>query len=319
MASTTAASDRPVEDRTVSKVAVIGLGAIGGVIAGSLAAAARHDVVVCVRNGIDRLVVERPDDVVDVPLRALTDPADAAPVDWVLLCTKAQQTVSAAPWLVRLCGPQTRVAVLQNGIRHTDRLKPLVGAATVVPAIVYYNGERLGVDRVRFRRAGEYDLAVRDDIDGRAFVELLGSAPMRILQSDDFDTLAWRKLLINAVANPITALTLQRQAVFRRDDIKALCLAILEEAAAVGRADGARLAPDEPEQVLATLLTYPPEAGTSMYFDRLGGRPFEVEALTGAVVAAGARHRLPTPLNGMLLTLLRAISDAASERSKGDG
>ena len=136
---------------------------------------------------------------------------------------------------------------------------------------------------------------------------------MRILRNADFNTLAWRKLLINAVANPITALTLQRQAVFRRDDVKALCLAVLDEAAAVGRADGARLAADEPAQILNTLLTYPADAGTSMYFDRLAGRPFEAEALTGAIVAAGARHRVATPLNGLLLTLLRATSDGLAQ------
>ena len=55
----------------------------------------------------------------------------------------------------------------------------------------------------------------------------------------------------------------------------------------------------------------PPEVGTSMYFDRLAGRPLEVEALTGAIVAAGQRLGIPTPLNGALLTLLRAVNDAA--------
>jgi 2-dehydropantoate 2-reductase len=299
-----------------AKIAVVGLGAIGSVIAGSLAAIDRHEVVACVRSRIERLVVERPQDTVEVSVRALTEPADAESVDWVLLCTKAHQTSAVGPWLARLCGPQTRVAVLQNGIRHADRLAPLIGMATVVPTVVYYNGERLAPGRVRFRRVTDYDLAVRDDTDGRAFAELLAGTPMRVVRTADFDTLAWRKLLINAVANPITALTLQRQTVFRRDDVQALCLAILEEAAAVGRADGVRLAPDEAERTLATLLTYPAEAGTSMLFDRLGGRPFEVEALTGAVVAVGARHQVPTPLNAMLLTLLRTISDASGRDSE---
>jgi 2-dehydropantoate 2-reductase len=294
-------------------VAVIGLGSIGGVIAGSLCALNRHDVVGCVRRPVERLVVERSEGAIEVAIRALTDPTEAEPLDWVLLCTKAHDTPSSAPWLQRLCGPRTRVAVLQNGIGHADRLAPLVGDATIVPTIVYYNSERLAPDRVRFRRAGEYDFAVSDDSDGRAFAELLEGTSMRVLRSPDFNTLAWRKLLINAVANPVTALTLQRQAVFRREDVKALCLAILDEAAAVGRADGARLAADEASQILATLLTYPADAGTSMYFDRLAGRPFEVEALTGAIVAAGERHHLPTPLNRMLLTLLRATSDALGD------
>jgi len=131
---------------------------------------------------------------------------------------------------------------------------------------------------------------------------------MRVLLTQGFETLAWQKLLINAIANPITALTLQRQSVFRRPDIQELCLAILHEAVAVARSNGARLADDEAERTLRTLLTYPAEAGTSMYFDRLAGRPFEVEALTGAIVAASERCGVPAPLNRVLLTLLRAAS-----------
>lgn len=295
-----------------STVAVIGLGSIGGVVAGCLRAADRHDVIACARRPIERLVLEQSDTSAEFPLRALTEPAVAARVDWVLLCTKTQQTPFTAPWLARLCDSSTRVAVLQNGIGHVARVTPLVGNARIVPTIVYYNGERLAADRVRLRHVADHDLAVADDADGRAFAQLLDGTPLRVFLSSDFPTLAWRKLLINAVANPITALTLQRQAVFRRDDIKALCVAILDEAVAVARADGAQLADDESLRTMSTLLTYPPEAGTSMYFDRLAGRGLEVEALTGAVVAAGQRLDIATPLNSALLAMLRAVSDAAS-------
>jgi len=133
-----------------------------------------------------------------------------------------------------------------------------------------------------------------------------------VLLSDDFTTLSWRKLLINAVANPVTALTLQRLSVFRRQDVQAVSLGVLEEACAVGRAEGARLADDEAARILATLMTYPMEAGTSMYFDRLAGRGLEIEALTGAIVARGARLGIPTPRNELLLVLLRAVSEAAT-------
>ena len=201
---------------------------------------------------------------------------------------------------------------MQNGIDHVARVAPLVNGAAVLPVIVYYNGERLGPDRVRLRHAGKHDLVASDDANGRAFAGLLEGTPLRLLLSSDFATLAWRKLLINAVANPITALVQQRQAVLRRPEVKVLCRAILDEAVAVARADGARLADDEPAQALATLYSFSGELGTSMYFDRLAGRQLEVEALTGAIVAAGARHGIATPINQALLTLLRAINDAAS-------
>jgi 2-dehydropantoate 2-reductase len=52
----------------------------------------------------------------------------------------------------------------------------------------------------------------------------------------------------------------------------------------VARANGARVEVDQAERIMTTLLTYPPDAGTSMYFDRLAGRSLEAEALTGAIV-----------------------------------
>jgi 2-dehydropantoate 2-reductase len=53
-------------------------------------------MVACTRRPLDRLVLESPEGTFDLSMRALTDPANAKPVDWVLLCTKAHQTASTA-------------------------------------------------------------------------------------------------------------------------------------------------------------------------------------------------------------------------------
>jgi len=68
----------------------------------------------------------------------------------------------------------------------------------------------------------------------------------------------------------------------------------------------------KPRARLQRYLIFSGELGTSMYFDRLAGRQLEVEALTGAIVAAGERHGIAMPLNRALLTLLRAINDATA-------
>jgi len=60
---------------------------------------------------------------------------------------------------------------------------------------------------------------------------------------------------------------------------------------------------------MARLLSVPADAGSSMYFDRMAGRPLEIDALTGAVVAAGERYQIATPLNRVLLTLARAARE----------
>ncbi|WP_312407454.1 2-dehydropantoate 2-reductase [Rhizobium sp.] len=292
------------------KIAVVGLGGIGGVAAACLSLSPENDVTVCARRQIDKLTFDHHEDSISIPLKTLSDPGLAEPVDWVVLCTKAQDVASAAPWLENLCTPQTTVAVLQNGIAHEERVAPHAKGATVLPAIVYYNGERLAPDHVRLRHIRGHDLLVPAGPQAEAFAALFEGTPIDVGRSEEFLTYQWRKLLVNVIANPITALTRQRLGVFQRSDIQDLSLSILREAVAVGRADGAQLRDNEAEAILETFLAYPPEAGTSMYFDCLAGRPLEIEALNGAVVTAGRRHGLPTPLNSAMLTLLKTVSDA---------
>ncbi|WPZ36079.1 2-dehydropantoate 2-reductase [Thalassobaculum sp. OXR-137] len=298
-------SSAPVRQR----VAVIGLGGIGGAAAGALTHAGRHDVIACGRRPLKRLRVDLPDETVEVDMKVLTDPADAAPVDWVLLTTKAQDTDSAGDWLRALCGPLTIVAVMQNGIDHAERIAPYAGEATALPVIVYYNGERIADDHVRMRHISEADLALPDTDTAQAFIDLLDGTPIQAVRTPDFTARQWQKLLINIVVNPVTALTRMRQGVLQREDIQVLTTALLEEAAAVADAEGAGLPASAAADTQRLVLTFPHDAGSSMYFDALAGRRLEAEALTGAVVRAGARHGILTPMNSAMLALLRALSD----------
>lgn len=297
---------------TETTIAIVGLGSIGAVAAGYLQATGRHRILACARRPVERVVIQRGDETAEIPLQAIIHPDEASPVDWVLLCTKAHQTASAAPWLARLCRRSTRVAILQNGIDQIARTAPWTGEATVVPTVVSYSGEQIGGDRVMLRQPARFDLAVNDDIDGRQLAELFAGTPLRILLSDELPVLAWRKLLINSVANPLTALTQQRMSVFRRDDVAALAASLLAEAVAVARANGVDITEDDVLQTLDILREVPAEMTTSMYVDRLAGRQLEIETLGGAIVAAGETRGIPTPFNLALLTLLRAAEGEPS-------
>jgi 2-dehydropantoate 2-reductase len=299
-----------------ARVAVIGMGGIGGVVAALLQRAGRHDVVVCARQRISELTLEEPEAMAHLAVTTLVDPGEViSSVDWVLLCTKAHDTASVAPWLARLCRHDSRVAVLQNGIDQTSRVAPFVGNATVVPTIVHFNGERIAPDRVRFRHAQNDDLTVDHTAAGRALIQLLEGTSLKAKACPQFATLQWRKLLLNAAANSLTTLTRQRLAVLCRADIRALCVDLLDEGVAVARAAGADLAEDEAATIFNTLLNYPPEVGTSMYFDSLAGRPIEVDFLTGAIVRTGSEHAIPTPTNRIIHALLQALNDVAQARA----
>jgi 2-dehydropantoate 2-reductase len=54
----------------------------------------------------------------------------------------------------------------------------------------------------------------------------------------------------------------------------------------------------------------PVDGATSMYYDRMAGRPTEHDALYGAVVRAGARHGIPTPFAETVAALLAGGDEA---------
>ena len=276
-------------------VAVIGGGAIGGWLAAGLAA--RHDVTLCVRTPIERLVV----DDAEITVRITTDPADVAAVPWVLIATKAQDTAGARPWLDRLLGPGSTVVVVQNGLDHEDRVQ----APSVLPALAYVAAERVEPDRIRQHTPGW--LEVPDTPLGQAFAGLAGDG-MRVDLAADFRTNAWRKLYANSAANPLSALTLSRMGRLREGDLRDLAGRILRETVEVSVADGAGADPDaEVARILERWTKMDPGGGSSMLYDRMAGRPMEHEYITGTVVQYADKHGHPAPLNRTLLTLLRAL------------
>lgn len=290
------------------RVAVVGLGAIGGLLA-SEAAGAGHRVTVCVREPVPGLVLRLSGQENPVPVEVATDPRQVPPVDWLLLATKAQHTGKAAHWLRALGGPDTVTVVAQNGIEQRGMAGEFVPPETVLPALAYVSAERLAPGRVAVHRPGT--LAVPEGPAGARLAGLLSGELLTVRPVPDFHTESWRKLLSNVVVNPITALTLRRADVLREPEIGALATELITEAMRVGVAEGARLSPDEIAGMVDRFSTFPAAGGSSMLYDRLAGRDLEHEHLTGAVVRAAERHGIDVPLHRALLALLRAVDRGA--------
>ena len=290
-----------------TSIALIGPGAVGGSVAAWLAQSPAHEVTLCARTPFDRLEVETPEGLIAAHPTVLTDPRRARPSDWVLVATKAYEAAVAAQWLEWLVGPETRVAILQNGVEHVARFAPFVHAGRIVPAVVDIPAERRGPGLIRQRRMGT--ILVPAGADGARFVDLFAHAPIDVATTDDFATAAWTKLALNC-AGAVSALTLQPGGIAWRDDIAEIQRAMVRECVAVGRAEGAKLGDELPDQVIVKYRAAPRDSVNSLHADRAAGRPMELDARNGVIMRLGAKHGISTPVNAMIVALIEAAADA---------
>lgn len=223
---------------------------------------------------------------------------------------KTTQTEAIAPWLTALCSPDTVVCVLQNGVEQRQQFAPLTGGATVLPSVVWFPAQRDADASVWLRATPRLTLP---DLPGAERVQqALAGTRCAVDLAADFTTVAWRKLLQNAVAG-LMVLTGRRAGMFAREDITALGLAYLRECLQVARAEGAALSDNVPEEIIAGFHRAPADLSTSILIDRLNGRPLEWDIRNGVVQRRGRQHGIPTPLSDIIVPLLAAASDGPAD------
>jgi 2-dehydropantoate 2-reductase len=290
-------------------VAAVGPGAIGTTVAAALHEVGRTPLL-CGRTGRDYVILEHPGGSINVPGPVLTSALSVrSRVDIVFLAVKATQTQATAGWLDALCGPDTVVCVLQNGVEQEAMVAPLVPGSRVVPAVVWFPAEAQGGGVVRLRGPARLTLP---HVDGAHDVrEVLDGTRCAVELSEDFVSVAWRKLIQNAVAG-LMALTGRRAGMFARDDIGNLALAYAREALMVARAEGATLPDDVPQAILNGFRNSPADLGTSILADRDAGRPLEWDVRNGVVQRLGRVHGLGTPISDIIVPLLAGASATQS-------
>jgi 2-dehydropantoate 2-reductase len=284
------------------RIAIVGPGAVGSVMAACLSEVPGHEIILCARRPISEVRVHLGSKFVEFSPQVLTDPAQAMPVDWVLVTTKAYDATGAATWLKPLCREGAPAAILQNGVEHRERFAGSLSRQQLVPVMVDCPAERTAAGEVRQR--GPARVVVADDAMGRNFVALFKGTEIAASTTADFTTEIWRKLCLNA-AGVINALMLEPAGVMHDDLIAELARALVRECMAVAEAEGAVLPDNLPDAVVQNYRAAPRDAINSLHADRLAGRPTEIDARNGVIVRVGRKHRIPTPYNAMAVTLLK--------------
>lgn len=289
-----------------SAVALLGPGAIGTTVAAALHEAGRTPLL-CGRTAHPQLVLRHDEGEIMVPGPVMSDPAAIhQPCELLFVAVKTTQVADSAGWLSALCDEKTVVCALQNGVEQKAQLEPYVNGATVLPSVVWFPAQREADASVWLRARPR--LTLPDLPQAQRVVDALNGTRCEVELSTDFVSIAWRKLLQNAVAG-LMVLANRRAGMFSRADITELALAYLRECLTVARAEGAALDDEVVQQIVEGFHRAPADLGTSILADRQADRPLEWDIRNGVIQRYGRARGIPTPVSDVIVPLLAAGSE----------
>jgi 2-dehydropantoate 2-reductase len=312
------------------RVAIVGLGAIGGYIAVRLATAG-HDVSALARGETlaqvrARGLVLKEDGATTTARIAVSDDATSlGEQDLVIVAVKATGLPDVAPKMRPLLGDATTVLTAMNGVpwwflpaarpeqpplESVDpggRLLELLPVDHIVGGVVHFSTVTLEPGVVR-HNAGRH-LVIGEARGGespraRDIRDVLCSAGLDAELSANVRRALWFKLWGNMALNPLSVLTQATTGAMLEDPlVRGFVRSTMLEAAAVGAKIGCEIeqAPEDRMAVTRHLGSFK----TSMLIDAEAGRPIELDAIVGAVREIGERVGVATPYIDALLGITR--------------
>jgi 2-dehydropantoate 2-reductase len=307
------------------KIAVFGTGGVGGYFGGRLAQSG-EDVLFIARGAhyeaikSDGLRVESIDGNFTIsPAAVVDDPAEAGPVDCVILATKAWQVVEAAAHISPLLGSETFIVPLQNGVDSVERLAAMLGPERVlggtcrVSAFVGSAGVIKHVNTSASLLFGELDNhpSARTQLLREAFAKI---PQVRAEIPSDIQAAMWDKFVFVAAVSGVCSVARQPIGVVRNlPETRALLISAAREGAELAWARGVALPEDEPDLVMQRIDRTGSATIPSMQRDVVAGRPSELESMSGAMKALGRKLGIPTPAHDFLYAALLPQEHAARQ------
>ena len=328
------------------KVLTFGAGAIGTYIGGSLALAGHQVVFVEQPSVVDELRSRgmRLDLTLDerrktkeastlspsafVIVSSLEEALRYGPFDLALFALKSFDTQAALEGIKPFADKMPPILCLSNGVANESAIAEVLGKDKIIYGTVTSAIGRRGAGDIVLEKLRGVGVAKGHPLSGK-LNDALNKAFLNSRLFDDAASMKWSKMLTNLIANPTSAiLDMTAGEVFANRDLYKIEIDMLKECLAVMKAQGFEVVdlPGTPVKALAFATTLPlwlskPLLGRaagagrgakmpSFHIDLHAGRgKSEVDYLHGAVVRAGEKFNVPTPVNKVLTETLLALTN----------
>jgi 2-dehydropantoate 2-reductase len=304
------------------RFAIVGAGAMGGIVGAALAEGGADVVLVDVSSTVVErinehgLTVERDGSARTVRIPATLDAREVGHVDAVVFFVKCYHSDAAATLAEALVGPDTTVATLQNGWGNGDVLARHFPAEQIVIGVTYHSGTLAAPGHVLHTNTSDAPTYVGpfdgDELNGaEALAAALARGGFRADARSDIRTEIWKKLVLNSSALPTSALTRSTAGnLAQRGEMHELIDGLIAETVAVGRAQGLDIDESERLEAVHGVLAGAGRGKASMLQDIEGGRRTEIDVINGAVVRVAREVGVDVPLNRAMVALIKGYEVA---------
>ncbi|MGZ7079143.1 MAG: ketopantoate reductase family protein, partial [Thermoanaerobaculia bacterium] len=294
------------------RIAVVGIGGVGGYFGGRLAQADPANTFLIARGATLhalRTTGLRVDstygDILLPHVNATDDPKSIGQVDAVLLAVKTFGIADALESIRPIVGDDTIVVPLENGIEAPDEIAAALGAKHAAGGLsglisfIVEPGHIRHVATEPFIMLGELDNRVSDR--ARRLCDALVRAGIKAEIPEDIHRSMWTKFLFITPLSGIGAVTRVPVGVWRSmPEVRAMASQALREIIAIAAARGIDLGNDAEAKTMGRYDALPGDATSSLQRDIMQGKPSELDAQLGAVLRLGRSLNVATPLHEIL-------------------
>ena len=306
------------------RIAVLGAGAMGSWFGGHLALqenavqllttnTAHHETIS--KNG---LILKGPSvngQINEQRVSVTAGPPNAiqAPVDLILLMTKAFQTTNALSSIEAAIDHDTHILSLQNGVGNAEAIGEFISPERVWVGVSMMPIDKVAPGIVEGKGHGiSYfgNAANNDNIDNIEMAKRIEStfqnANIELHHDANIQKRIWEKLAFNAGMNALSALSRGTPgAIGASKGAKQLAQDVAKEVANVANTLKIDVNLEHVNDMITLSCTKHGDHIPSMLQDLQLGRRTEVDALNGAVTQIASRASVAAPLNKTLTTLIK--------------
>lgn len=288
------------------RLSVIGIGGVGGVLAGPLVRTYGSAVSLVARGARGAHLREygltlHSDLYGEFTVRPATvaeTPEELGVQDFVLVCVKNDVLPSVAQQIKPIVGPDTVVVPVMNGVTAAQVLRQALPVGKVAPSVIYTVSAALADYSIT--QSGKFTHLFVDDLQGDAAVarltDIMKGAGIDWRPTGDILTAVWSKYVFNCAYNTMTAARATDAGHLKREPLRTDFAAILAEAREVGVRCGAALPEDMVEKELHRLEKTADSSESSLSRDFAKKRTGELEVFSGDLVRQAQSLGIDTPM-----------------------